>query len=174
MVWRVDREWGIDVRRSSMNGSSSMNGNGSTNGNGSNGHARSAAAASPGWKVPLASPRLLESELQALTDSYRSGWLCMGPRTAELEASMRSYTGAGHAIAVSSCTAALHIACLAAGLESGDTVVVPSLAFAATVNPVLFAGAAPRFADVAAVDRPWLSAAASAAATSAPSASPGR
>jgi dTDP-4-amino-4,6-dideoxygalactose transaminase len=114
--------------------------------------------------VPLASPRLLESELQEAIDAYRSGWLCMGPRTAELEDSMRSYTGAGHAVAVSSCSAALHIACLAAGLGPGDTAVVPSLAFAATVNAVAVTGAAPRFAEIAALDRPWLSAEAAEAA----------
>jgi dTDP-4-amino-4,6-dideoxygalactose transaminase len=110
--------------------------------------------------VPLASPRLLESELQEAIDAYRSGWLCMGPRTAELEDSMRSYAGVGHAVAVSSCSAALHIACLAAGLGPGDTAIVPSLAFAATVNAVAVTGAAPRFAEIAALDRPWLSTAA--------------
>ena len=109
-------------------------------------------------QVPLASPRLRESELREVMDAYRSGWLCMGPRTAELEASMCEYTGAGHAIAVSSCSAALHIACLAAGLGPGDTAIVPSLAFAATVNAVAITGAAPRFAEIAALERPWLSA----------------
>ena len=142
----MHRERGIDVR------SIAANGNGATNG------------AVPARKVPLASPLLLDSELEALVDSYRSGWLCMGPRTAELEESMCAYTGARHAAAVSSCTAALHIACLAAGLGPGDTAVVPSLAFAATVNPILFTGATARFAEVVAVDAPWLSAAAAEAA----------
>ncbi|HEY8810511.1 MAG TPA: DegT/DnrJ/EryC1/StrS family aminotransferase, partial [Solirubrobacterales bacterium] len=93
-------------------------------------------------------------------EAYRSGWLCMGPRTAELEESMCAYTGAEHAIAVSSCSAALHIACVAAGLGPSDTVIVPSLAFAATVNAIACTGATPRFAEVAAIERPWLSAAA--------------
>lgn len=110
--------------------------------------------------VPLAAPRLLESELQAATEAYRSGWLCMGPRTAELETSMCTYTGARHAIAVSSCTAALHISCLAAGLGPGDSAIVPSLSFAATANAIAYTGAAPRFAEIAAVERPWLSTAA--------------
>src|ERR1044072_2406812 len=109
--------------------------------------------------VPLASPQLREPELQAALDAYRSGWLCMGPRTAELEASMCAYTGAEHAVAVSSCSAALHIACLAAGLGPGDTAIAPSLAFAATVNAITLTGAAPRFAEIAALDRPWLAAA---------------
>ena len=127
---------------------------------GNNGSVTGIGAATPDRKVPLASPLLLEAELQEVMDAYRSGWLCMGPRTEELEASMREYTGAGHAIAVSSCSAALHLACLAAGLGPGDTAIVPSLAFAATVNAVAITGAAPRFAEIAAPDRPWLSTAA--------------
>ena len=115
-------------------------------------------------RVPLASPHLLDSELQEAVDAFRSGWLCMGPRTAELEESMCAYTGAGHAVAVSSCTAALHIACLAAGLGPGDTAIVPSLTFAATANAIAYTGAAPRFAEIAALDRPWLSAEAAEAA----------
>jgi dTDP-4-amino-4,6-dideoxygalactose transaminase len=122
-----------------------------------NGSAPGSETATPDRRVPLASPRLLESELQEAMEAYRSGWLCMGPRTAELEQSMCAYTGAGHAIAVSSCSAALHIACLAAGLGPGDTAIVPSLAFAATVNAIACTGATPRFVEIAAVERPWLS-----------------
>jgi dTDP-4-amino-4,6-dideoxygalactose transaminase len=131
---------------------------------GNNGSAASSEAATPNRRVPLASPLLLESELQEAMDAYRSGWLCMGPRTAELEESMCAYTGAGHAIAVSSCSAALHIACIAAGLGPGDSAIVPSLAFAATVNAIACTGATPRFTEIAAVDRPWLSAEAAEAA----------
>lgn len=131
---------------------------------GNNGSAPSPRMATADRKVPLAAPRLLESELQEAMDAYRSGWLCMGPRTAELEESMRTYTGADHAIGVSSCSAALHLACLAAGLGPGDTAIVPSLAFAATVNAVAATGATPRFAEIAAVERPWLSAEAAEAA----------
>src|ERR1044072_8596697 len=109
--------------------------------------------------VPLASPQLREPELQAALDAYRSGWLCMGPRTAELEASMCAYTGADHAVAVSSCSAALHLACVGAGLGPGDTAIVPSLAFAATANAIAISGATPRFVDIAGVEQPWLSAA---------------
>jgi len=124
----------------------------------------SVSGGTPDRKVPLASPRLLESELQVAMDAYRSGWLCMGPRTAELEESMCAYTGADHAVAVSSCTAALHISCLAAGLGPGDTAIVPSLAFAATANAVTWTGASPRFVEIAGIDRPWLSAEAAEAA----------
>ena len=114
--------------------------------------------------VPLASPRLHEHELQEAIDAYRSGWLCMGPRTAELERSMAEYTGAAHAIAVSSCSAALHLACLAADLGPGDTAIVPSLAFAATVNAIAVTGATPRFAEIAGIEQPWLAAEAAEAA----------
>jgi dTDP-4-amino-4,6-dideoxygalactose transaminase len=131
---------------------------------GNNGSGPSSGTATGDRKVPLAAPLLLESELHEAMDAYRSGWLCMGPRTAELEESMCAYTGAGHAIAVSSCSAALHIACMAAGLGPGDTAIVPSLAFAATVNAIAVTGATPRFAEIAAVERPWLSAEATEAA----------
>jgi dTDP-4-amino-4,6-dideoxygalactose transaminase len=123
-----------------------------------NGSAPSSGQATVDRRVPLASPLLLESELKEAMDAYRSGWLCMGPRTAELEQSMCAYTGAEHAIAVSSCSAALHIACVAAGLGPGDTAIVPSLAFAATVNAIAVTGATPRFAEMVGIERPWLSA----------------
>lgn len=144
----------------SMNGSTS----GGRNGSISAGHPASANGAVPPRTVPLASPRLLESELEEAIAAYRSGWLCMGPRTAELEASMAAYTGAEHTIAVSSCSAALHLSCLAAGLGPGDTAIVASLAFAATANAIAVTGAAPRFAEIAALDQPWLSAEAAEAA----------
>lgn len=130
----------------------------------SNGRTPNAPGGATERKVPLASPTLLESELQAVTDAYRSGWLCMGPRTARLEESARAYTGAEHAVAVSSCSAALHIACLAAGLGPGDTAIVPSLAYAATAGAIAHTGATPRFAEIAGLRAPWLSAAAAEAA----------
>ncbi len=112
----------------------------------------------PEWQVPLADVEISEEEIAAVTATYRSGWLSMGPRTEELESAFAEYTGADHAIAVTNCTAALHLICLAAGLGPGDEVVVPSLTFVATVNAIRYTGATPVFADVAALDRPWLSA----------------
>jgi dTDP-4-amino-4,6-dideoxygalactose transaminase len=82
----------------------------------------------------------------------------MGPQTAELEDAFARYVGARHAVAVSSGTAALHLACLAVGLGAGDEVVVPSMTFVATVNAVAYTGAAPVFADIASLTEPWLSA----------------
>jgi dTDP-4-amino-4,6-dideoxygalactose transaminase len=110
------------------------------------------------WRVPLADFRIAEDDLAAVVATYQSGWLTMGPRTAEFERLFVDYTGAADAIAVSSGTAALHLVCLTAGLGPGDDVIVPSLTFVATVNAIAYTGARPVFADVAAVDQPWLSA----------------
>ena len=110
------------------------------------------------WRVPLVNVEIGESEIAAVEEVYRSGWLTMGPRTAELEGQSAEYVGARHAVAVSSCTAALHLICLAAGIGPGDEVVVPSLTFVATANAIRYTGAAPVFADVRSLERPWLSA----------------
>jgi len=112
------------------------------------------------WEVPLCRPEFRQDELEALVDSYRSGWLTVGPRTAELEDVFSQYVGARHAIPVSSCSAAMHLACLGVGLGPGDEVIVPSLTFTSTVSAVTHAGATPRFADIAGVTEPWLSTAA--------------
>src|SRR3954447_4893297 len=109
------------------------------------------------WQVPLADVVIAEEDLAAVTDTYRSGWLSMGPRTEELEAAFAVYTGARHALAVANGTAALHLACLGAGLGPGDEVVVPSLTFVATVNAVRYTGATPVFADVESITEPWIS-----------------
>jgi dTDP-4-amino-4,6-dideoxygalactose transaminase len=112
------------------------------------------------WEVPLCQPRLDEAELDAVVKTYRSGWLSAGPRTEELEGAFRAYTGARHALALSSCSAALHLASLGAGFGPGDRVVVPSLTFVSTVSAVAHTGAIPIFADIAGPTEPWLSAAA--------------
>src|SRR2546423_3226252 len=112
------------------------------------------------WRVPLADVVIADEDLEAVLDTYRSGWLSMGPRTEELEAAFAAYTGARHALAVANGTAALHLVTLAAGLGPGDEVIVPSLTFVATVNAIAYTGATPVFADVASLTEPWLSAAA--------------
>ena len=112
----------------------------------------------PDWKVPLADVEIGEEEIAAVTETYRSGWLSMGPRTEELEERFAEYVGTEHAIAVTNGTAALHLICLATGLGPGDEVVVPSLTFVATANAVRYTGATPVFADVESLERPWLSA----------------
>ena len=110
------------------------------------------------WKVPLGDARVRDEDLSTLCDVYRSGWLSMGPRTQELESALEAYTGASHAIAVSSCSAGLHLACVAAGLGPGDRVVLPSNTFVATANAVASCGAEPVFAEIAGPSEPWLSA----------------
>jgi dTDP-4-amino-4,6-dideoxygalactose transaminase len=112
----------------------------------------------PRWKVPLADVEITDGDMSAVLDTYRSGWLSMGPETERLEAAFASYTGAAHAVAASSGTAALHLICVAAGLGPGDEVVVPSLTFVATVNAIAYTGAKPVFAEIAGLDSPWLSA----------------
>jgi dTDP-4-amino-4,6-dideoxygalactose transaminase len=112
----------------------------------------------PEWKVPLADVEISEAEIEAVSDTYRSGWLSMGPRTEELESKFASYVRSAHAIAVTNGTAALHLICLGAGLGPGDEVIVPSLTFVATANAIRYTGATPVFADIAGLERPWLSA----------------
>jgi dTDP-4-amino-4,6-dideoxygalactose transaminase len=116
------------------------------------------------WRVPLADVVVSEEDIAAVIETYRGGWLSMGPRTEALEQAFAEYTGARHAFAVANGTAALHLACLAAGLGPGDEVVVPSLTFVATVNAIAYTGAQPVFADVSGLHEPWLSADAAAAA----------
>jgi dTDP-4-amino-4,6-dideoxygalactose transaminase len=116
------------------------------------------------WRVPLADVALDEDDIAAVADTYRSGWLSMGPRTASFERALAEFVGADHAVAVASGTAALHLACLAAGLGPGDEVIVPSLTFVASVNAIAYTAARPVFADIETLAEPWLSAAAAEAA----------
>jgi dTDP-4-amino-4,6-dideoxygalactose transaminase len=107
-------------------------------------------------ELPLFDLRLEEQDLQAVAETLRSGWLTLGPRTAAFEQAFADQLGARHAIAVSSCTAALHLAYLAAGVGPGDEVIVPSFTFAATANAVLYCGATPVFAEIEARENPSL------------------
>jgi dTDP-4-amino-4,6-dideoxygalactose transaminase len=98
--------------------------------------------------LPLFDLRLEEPDLQAVADTLRSGWLSMGPRTEAFEKAFAAHLGVKHAVAVSSCTAALHLAYAAAGVGPGDEVIVPSYTFTATASAVLYCGATPVFADI--------------------------
>ena len=93
-------------------------------------------------------PQIDEAEIEEVVLTMRSGWLGTGPRVAHFEDLFRERTGARHALAVNSCTAALHLAVLAAGVGPGDEVIVPALTFCATANAVIHAGATPVIADV--------------------------
>jgi dTDP-4-amino-4,6-dideoxygalactose transaminase len=98
--------------------------------------------------IPVMRPWLGAEEAAAAAEAVSSGWVAQGPRVAEFEAAFASAIGAGHAVAVSSCTAALHLALVVAGIGPGDEVVVPSLSFIATANAARYVGALPVFADV--------------------------
>ena len=93
-------------------------------------------------------PWLGEEEAQAAAAAVASGWIAQGPRVAQFEAAFAEALGVAHAVAVSSCTTALHLALIAAGIGPGDEVVVPSLSFIATANAARYVGAQPIFADV--------------------------
>lgn len=98
--------------------------------------------------IPLAVPALGEEECAAAAAAIQSGWVAQGPRVAQFEADLGRICGAAHVVAVSSCTAALHLSLLASGIGPGDEVVCPSMSFIATANAIRHAGAEPIFADV--------------------------
>jgi dTDP-4-amino-4,6-dideoxygalactose transaminase len=93
-------------------------------------------------------PAITEAEVDAVAETLRSGWLTTGPRTAELEARMRDYLQAEHVLAVSSCTAALHLSLVALGVGPGDEVITSPITWPATANVIVHCGATPVFADV--------------------------
>jgi perosamine synthetase len=99
-------------------------------------------------RIPITRLVMGEAEAEAAAAVVRSGWLAMGAKTAELERAVAALVGAPHAVAVSSGTAALHVALLASGVGPGDEVIVPSLSYIATANAVLYVGARPVFVDV--------------------------
>jgi dTDP-4-amino-4,6-dideoxygalactose transaminase len=105
----------------------------------------------------VAQPELGEAEKRALCEAIDSGWITMGARVRAFEEAFAARHGAADAVAVGSCTAALHLGLAALGIGPGDEVLVPSLTFVATVNSVLYVGATPVFVDIEALDRPLLS-----------------
>ncbi len=93
------------------------------------------------WRIPLSDIDFGEEEKNAVTDVLQSKWLTMGSVTQEFEQAFADYVGAKYAIAVTNATAALHLACVVAGLGPGDEAIVPSLTFVATANAVRYTGA---------------------------------
>lgn len=100
------------------------------------------------YEIPLFDLNFDEAEEKAVIDTLRSKWISMGPKCNELEQLFKTMLGAEYACAVTSCTAALHLACCALGIGEGDEVICPSLTFAATVNCIRYVGATPVFADI--------------------------
>ena len=98
--------------------------------------------------IPIARPFVGKEEEEAVVQALRSGWLSQGPRVGEFESKFAEYVGAKQAVAVSSCTTALHLALLATGIGPGDEVLCPSLSFIATANSIRYVGAEPVFVDI--------------------------
>ena len=103
---------------------------------------------SSGELIPLFDVQLTDEHVAAVEQTLRSGWLTMGPRTQAFEQEFAAHLGATHAMALSSCTAALHLAYLAAGVGPGDEVVVPGITFVASAAAVRYCGATPVIADI--------------------------
>ncbi len=101
-----------------------------------------------GRYLVFGAPRLPEEAIEAVTEVLRSGWLGTGPRVAAFEEAFAQYIGAPFAVAVSSCTAALHLALSLIGVGPGDEVITSPMTFAATANVIVHMGARPVFADV--------------------------
>ena len=98
--------------------------------------------------IPIAKPYLTQDDAKAAYDTVLSGWVTQGPKVQEFEETFARYTGAKYAVAVSSCTAALHLAMIVAGIVEGDEIICPSMSYIATANSIKHAGAIPVFAEV--------------------------
>ncbi len=99
-------------------------------------------------EIPFHKPYITDDEVEQVLDTVRSGWLTMGPKTFLFEREFSQYTGAPHSVAVSSGTAALHLALRAIGLKPGDEVIVPTMTFTATAEVVCYFDALPVLADI--------------------------
>lgn len=93
-------------------------------------------------------PLIGDEEIAEVVDSLKSRWLGTGPKVAEFERRVAEYKGVKHALAVGSCTAGLHLACIALGIGPGDEVITTAMTFCATVNSIIHAGATPVLADI--------------------------
>jgi dTDP-4-amino-4,6-dideoxygalactose transaminase len=100
------------------------------------------------WKIPLADLNYGVEEETAVQAVLQRRWLTMGEETSRFEAEFAAFTGASAAVAVTNCTAALHLAAAALDLGPGDEVILPALTFVATANALAYAGATPVFADI--------------------------
>ena len=98
--------------------------------------------------IPFNLPEVGEEEIQAVVEAMRSGWLTTGARTAAFESEFQQYTGSEFALALNSCTAALHVALVALNVGPGDEVITTPLTFCSTVHTILHTGAKAVLADV--------------------------
>lgn len=109
------------------------------------------------WAIPLTEPEIGAEEIEAVTRVLKSKWLTMGPVTEEFERQFAAKLGVRHAIAVNSCTSALHLANIACGVGAGDEVICPDLTFVASANASRYTGAEVVFAAVTSIDEPTIS-----------------
>src|SRR5258705_1326173 len=98
-------------------------------------------------KVPYHRPDIGDQEIAEVVASLRSGWLTSGPKVNRFEQEFARAVGAKHAVAVNSCTAALHLALEALGVKPGQGVLVPTMTFAATAEVVRYLGGIPLLVD---------------------------
>lgn len=98
--------------------------------------------------LPFHSPLIEEDDIDGVVDTLRSGWITTGPRVREFESEVAGYVGTKHAVALNSCTAALHLALLAAGVHPGDEVITSPYTFASTAAVIEWIGARPVFVDI--------------------------
>src|SRR5262245_53820958 len=94
------------------------------------------------------SPAIDQPEIDEVVATLRSGWIGTGPRVARFEEMFRQFIGARHAIALNSCTAALHLSMIVSGIGPGDEVITTPMTFCATANSIVHTGARPVFVDV--------------------------
>lgn len=98
--------------------------------------------------LPYNIPLIEEDDIAGVVDSLKSGWIAKGPKTMEFEKRFAEYVGAKYAVALNSCTAALHLALAAAGIGEGDEVLTTPMTFASSANVVIHTGARPVFVDI--------------------------
>jgi perosamine synthetase len=98
--------------------------------------------------IQVFKPSLGEEELEGLREIFESGWIGLGPKTAEFERRFADYVGARYAVGLNSATAALHLSLAAFRVGPGDEVLIPPLTFVSTVHAVLYVGATPVFVDI--------------------------
>jgi len=97
--------------------------------------------------LPFGFPLIEEPEIEEVVKTLKSGWVSTGPKTHQLEEDFKKYVGAKYAVAVNSCTAAMHLALVTLGVGRGDEVIVPAMTFASTANVIVHCGATPVFVD---------------------------
>ncbi len=98
--------------------------------------------------IPFFLPSISEEEIEAVVETLKSGWLTTGPKVKEFEREFAEFVGARYAVAVNSCTAALHLALEAIGLKEGDEVITSPMTFAATAEVIRYFKAKPIFVDI--------------------------